>query len=191
MTEFLSIVIAAAVVNNLVLVQFLGVTAFYSASSRLQNSLEIALLTAAVLVTASLLNLLLTNYVLSPLDLMFLQLICFVAVSGSITVLILHWLREKFPVSLRRLHLHLLLVGGNSAVIGISIINTRNGLGLIENIANSIGAALGFALVLIAFAALRQRLDTADVPQPFRGPAIHLISAGIIAMCFLGFAGLV
>ncbi len=191
MTDFLSILIAAAVVNNVVLVQFLGVSAFYAGSNGLKNAIEIALLSATVLIVASLTNLLLTKTILAPLNLMFLQLICFVAVSGSLTVLIFQWLRQKFPDSLHRLHLHIILVGGNSAVIGISILNTRNGLSFTENIANSIGAAVGFALVMIGFAALRQRLDTADVPQSFRGPAIHLISAGIVAMCFLGLAGLV
>jgi electron transport complex protein RnfA len=190
-TDFLSILIAAAVVNNVVLVQFLGVSAFYAGSNGLKNAIEIALLSATVLIVASLTNLLLTKTILAPLNLMFLQLICFVAVSGSLTVLIFQWLRQKFPDSLHRLHLHIILVGGNSAVIGISILNTRNGLSFTENIANSIGAAVGFALVMIGFAALRQRLDTADVPQSFRGPAIHLISAGIVAMCFLGLAGLV
>lgn len=189
MTDFLSILIAAAVVNNLVLVQFLGVSAFYAGSNGLKNAIEISLISASVLIIASLINLLLTKTILSPLNLMFLQLICFVAVSGSLTVLILQWLRRKFPDSLHRLHLHMILVGGNSAVIGISILNTRNELSVTGNIANSIGAAVGFALVMIAFAALRQRLDTADVPQIFRGPAIHLISAGIVAMCFLGLAG--
>ena len=110
--------------------------------------------------------------------------------SVIIYVMRLKWLQKNLPVALRRLYLHLILVGSNITVIGISIINTHNGLSLIDNVANSIGAALGFALVMIAFAALRQRLDTADIPQPLRGPAIHLISAGIIAMCFLGFAGL-
>ena len=92
---------------------------------------------------------------------------------------------------MRRQKLAFYLVGGNSAVIGVSLLNTINVFSIAESFAYSLGAALGFALLLISFTALRQRLETADIPTPFRGAAINLVSAGIIAMCLLGFAGLV
>ena len=92
---------------------------------------------------------------------------------------------------MRRQRLAFYLIGGNSSIIGLSLLNTASVRSVVDSLAYSFGAALGFALVLLAFTALRQRLDGADVPAPFRGAAIQLISAGIAAMCLLGFAGLV
>lgn len=90
---------------------------------------------------------------------------------------------------MRRQKLAFYLVAGNSAVIGVSLLSTIDAVSIGESFATSLGAALGFASLLVAFAALRQRLETADIPAPFRGAAINLVSAGIIAMCLLGFAG--
>ena len=188
-TNFLSIIIAAALANNVVLVQFLGVSSLFAYSDRLQSAIEVALLSFFVLFVAALVNLLLFRFLLAPLNLEYLKLLCFVSISSGISGLSIHWIKQRFPLSLRRQKLAFYLIGGNSAVIGVALINTVSGLGIVESAAYSLGAALGFALLLIAFAALRQRLDTTEVPTPFRGAAIHLVSAGIIAMCFLGFAG--
>ena len=191
MTTYLSIIIAAALVNNVVLVQLLGVSSLFLSNSRLQNTIELAILNFIVLFSAAVINLLLFRFILLPLGLDFLKLLFFVAISSSITKLLLQWLEQRFPLSLRQQKLAFYLTGGNSAVIGVSLLNTVSRLSIPQSIAYSLGAALGFSLLLIAFAALRLRLDSAEVPAPFRGTAIQLISAGIVAMFLLGFAGLV
>ena len=191
MTTYLSIIIAAALVNNVVLVQLLGVSSLFLSNSRLQNTIELAILNFIVLFSAAVINLLLFRFILLPLGLGFLKLLFFVAISSSITKLLLQWLKQRFPLSLRQQKLAFYLTGGNSAVIGVSLLNTVSRLSIPQSIAYSLGAALGFSLLLIAFAALRLRLDSAEVPAPFRGTAIQLISAGIVAMFLLGFAGLV
>ncbi len=191
MTTYLSIIIAAALVNNVVLVQLLGVSSLFLSNSRLQNTIELAILNFIVLFSAAVINLLLFRFILLPLGLGFLKLLFFVAISSSITKLLLQWLEQRFPLSLRQQKLAFYLTGGNSAVIGVSLLNTVSRLSIPQSIAYSLGAALGFSLLLIAFAALRLRLDSAEVPAPFRGTAIQLISAGIVAMFLLGFAGLV
>ncbi len=191
MTNFLSIIIAAALVNNVVLVNFLGVSSLFAFSNRLQNAIELALISFIVLFSSAFINLLLFRYLLQPLGLEYLKLLCFVATSAGISSWLALLIGDKFPLSLRRYKLLLYLAGANSAVIGISLLSTVSLLSLGESFAYSLGSALGFALMIVAFAALRLRLETADIPGPFRGAAIQLVSAGIIAMCLLGFAGLV
>ena len=191
MTTYLGIIIGAALVNNVFLVQLLGVSSLFLSSNKLQNALELALLNFVVLFLAASLNLLIFRLILGPLGLEFLRIICFVAVSSTLTILILKSLKRKFPLSLRRQRLAFYLTSGNSAILGVSIINADSVLSLAQGVAYNFGTALGFALMIITFAALRLRLDTADIPAPFRGAAIQLISAGIVSMCLLGFAGLV
>ena len=191
MTQIFSIIVAAALVNNMVLVQSLGVSSLFAYSNRLQNAIELALLSFLVIFLASAINLILYRGLLAPLGLEYLALVCFVGVSSILTLLVLHSLEKNFPLSMRRQRLAFYLIGGNSSIIGLSLLNTASVRSVVDCLAYSFGAALGFAVVLLAFAALRQRLDSADVPAPFRGAAIQLISAGIAAMCLLGFAGLV
>ncbi len=191
MTTYFGIIIGAALVNNVFLVQLLGVSSLFLSSNKLQNAVELALLNFVVLFVAASVNLLIFRYLLQPFALEFLRIIFFVAVSSALTIVILESLKKKFTLSLRRQRLALYLTSGNSAILGVSIINANSVLGIAGGIAYSFGAALGFALMIIAFAALRLRLESADVPAPFRGAAIQLISAGIVSMCLLGFAGLV
>ena len=191
MTQIFSIIVAAALVNNIVLVQSLGVSSLFAYSNRLRNAIELALVSFLVIFLASAINLILYRGLLAPLGLEYLALLCFVGVSSILTLLVLHSLEKYFPLSMRRQKLAFYLVAGNSSIIGLSLLNTASARSVVDCLAYSFGAAMGFALVLLAFTALRQRLDGADVPAPFRGAAIQLISAGIAAMCFLGFAGLV
>ena len=191
MTQIFSIIVAAALVNNMVLIQSLGVSSLFAYSDRLRNAIELALVSFLVIFLASAINLMLYRGLLTPLGLEYLALLCFVGVSSILTLLVLHSLEKKFPLSIRRQRLAFYLIAGNSSIIGLSLLNTASTRSVVDCLAYSFGAATGFALVLLAFTALRQRLDGADVPAPFRGAAIQLITAGIAAMCFLGFAGLV
>ena len=191
MTQIFSIIVAAALVNNMVLIQSLGVSSLFAYSNRLRNAIELALVSFLVIFLASAINLTLYRGLLAPLGLQYLALLCFVGVSSILTLLVLHSLEKYFPLSMRRQRLAFYLIAGNSSIIGLSLLNTASARSVVDCLAYSFGAAMGFALVLLAFTALRQRLDGADVPAPFRGAAIQLISAGIAAMCFLGFAGLV
>ncbi|HAT27026.1 MAG TPA: electron transport complex subunit RsxA [Gammaproteobacteria bacterium] len=191
MTQIFSIIVAAALVNNMVLIQSLGVSSLFAYSNRLRNAIELALVSFLVIFLASAINLILYRGLLAPLGLQYLALLCFAGVSSILTLLVLHNLEKYFPLSMRRQRLAFYLIAGNSSIIGLSLLNTASARSVVDCLAYSFGAAMGFALVLLAFTALRQRLDGADVPAPFRGAAIQLISAGIAAMCFLGFAGLV
>ena len=186
----LSIIIAAALVNNIILVQLLGVSSLFYATRRLSQAIEFALFNFAVLFLASTANTILYRYLLEPLNLEFLRLVLFVVTSALLTTFFLQLLARRLPLTLRQQALLLFLTGGNSAVLGTSLLSTGSALALGESITNSFGAALGFALVIIGFAALRMRLEVADIPVPFRGSAIALITAGLVTISLLGFAGL-
>ncbi|MBL4581985.1 MAG: electron transport complex subunit RsxA [Gammaproteobacteria bacterium] len=190
MTNYLSIIVAAALVNNLILIQLFGVSSLFYATKRLPQAIEFALFNFVVLFLSLIINLSIYRLILVPLHLEFFRLIVFVATSALLTTLFLHLVTRHFPFSARQQGLLLFLIGGNSAVLGATLSSSTSVLGLSESIAYSFGAALGYSLMIVGFAALRMRLELADVPAPFQGHAIQLITAGLVAISLLGFAGL-
>lgn len=190
MTNYLSIIIAAALVNNLILIQLFGVSSLFYSTKRLPQAIEFALFNFVVIFLASVINLIIFRFALVPLHLEFFRLIVFVATSALLTTLFLNLITKRLPFSMRQQGLLLFLTGGNSAVLGATLLSSTSALTLGEQFAYSFGAALGYSLMIIGFAALRIRLEFADIPAPFRGSAIALISAGLVAISLLGFAGL-
>ncbi len=192
---FLSIlittVLAAALVNNLLFIQLLGVSSLFFYTHRLKNTIEFCGLASTLLFIASIVNLLLYRWVLTPLNAEFLSLLLFVSVSASIGLGISTTIRKLYPLLAFRQDLTISLFSVSSTVIGAALINTTSLLSTPELIAYCFGSAAGFGATMSAFAALRQRIDHAEVPPVMRGTPLDLISAGIIAMAFLGFAGLV
>ena len=190
MTNFLSIIVAAALVNNLILIQLVGVSSLFYSTKKLPQAIEFALFNFAVLFLASVVNISVYRFILLPLHLEFFRLVAFVATSALLTTLFLHVITKRLPFSTRQQGLLLFLTGGNSAVLGATLLSSTSVLSLGENIAYSFGAALGYSLMIVGFAALRIRLEFADVPAPFRGSSIQLITAGLVAISLLGFAGM-
>ena len=190
MTNYLSIIAAAALVNNLILIQLFGVSSLLNSTKRLPQAIEFALFNFVVLFLASVVNLFIYRFILIPFHLEFFRLVVFVATSALLTTLFLQVITRHFPFSRRQQHLLLFLTGGNSAVLAASLLSSISVLTLGESIAYSFGAALGYSLIIVGFAALRTRLEFADVPAPFRGSAIQLITAGLVTISLLGFAGL-
>ncbi len=191
MSTFFSTIIAAALVNNLFFVQLVGVSPLFAFSRRLNHAIEFSLLAGVLLFLASSFNLLLYRWVLSPLSMEFLSLLLFIAVSAAVGIGLIKLIENKFPLTVRRQGLAIALLSCSSAVIGSTLISTSSLLSNFQIVIYSLGTAIGFALSLIAFAAIRQRTDCSDTPDFVRGPPLDLITAGIAAMCFLGYAGLV
>jgi Na+-translocating ferredoxin:NAD+ oxidoreductase subunit A len=189
MAELALIVIAAALVNNLVLVQSLGVDALFGASGRVETAIGTAFVTGLVLTIAVALTHVVEHYVLVPLELPYLRLMAFVVVVlvtvGCMDVIA----RRTAPLTTQRLGVQAPLVTANSAVLGVALLNSTASRGLVAALFYGVGAALGFGLALVLFAGLRERLAHTDVPAPFRGAAIAFVTAGILSLAFLGFAG--
>jgi electron transport complex protein RnfA len=189
MAELALILLAAALVNNLVLVQALGVCPLFGSSGRVELAVGTALVTGLVLSLAAAMAQLVEHYLLVPLGLEYLQLIAFVlavgaAVRGADLVT-----RRFAPLLAQLLGAQLPLVTANCAVLGVALLNSAASRSLIASRFYAVGAALGFGLVLVLFAGLRERLAQADVPLPFRGTAIAFVTAGILSLAFMGFAG--
>jgi len=187
--ELLLIIIAAALVNNFVLVQFLGLCPFMGASRRLEGAVGMALATGLVLTTASGLSYLVDRLLLIPLDLEHLRLLGFILVIGAAVQLTELLVRRLSPMLYRVLGLYIPLIASNCAVLGVALLNSAASRSLIAALFYGAGAALGFGMVLAMLGGLRERLERADVPAPFRGNAIAFVTAGIMSLAFLGFTG--
>ena len=191
MTDYLLLLVGTVLVNNFVLVQFLGLCPFMGVSSRTETAIGMSFATVFVMTLASLLSYLVTTYLLVPLDLEYLTTMSFIlviAVVVQFTEMVVH----KTSASLYRLlGIFLPLITTNCAVLGVALLNLRLQHTFFESIIYGFGAALGFSLVLIMFSAMREKLTNADVPGPFKGTAIAMITAGLMSLAFLGFTGLV
>ena len=191
MVDYLLILVSTVLVNNFVLVQFLGLCPFMGVSSRLETAMGMSLATTFVLTLASLCSYLTYTYLLEPFGLEFLQTISFILVIAFVvqfTEMVVH---KTSPLLHKVLGIFLPLITTNCAVLGVALLNIKKANGFVASILYGFGAAIGFSLVLILFAAMRERITVADVPAPFKGAAIAMISAGIMSLAFMGFTGLV
>ncbi len=191
MSSLFSTIIAAALVNNIVFVHLLGVSSLFAFSRRLDAAAELALLAAISMFPALVLCAALDRLILDPLDVRFLNLLAFVFVTAAIATILMQLLSKHFPLLARKHSLAVAMLSCNSVIIGAAFMAVGSLLSFPLQVAYSLGTVLGFVLALMAFAAIRQRCELAALPDAMRGPAIDLICAGIAAMCFLGFAGLV
>jgi len=181
---------AAALLNNVVLVQSLGVSALFAFSNTRQQARELALLSFVLMSVSGSLNALLDATLLTPLGLTGIRLIVFTTVSASLAALACWQIGKHFPKSYRRNRFAILLAGANSAILGLALLNDPAGsVSLAQSTLLILGGAAGFSVLLLAFAALRERIPEQSVPLPFRGTAIQLISAGLVAMSLLVLGG--
>ena len=191
MTEYLLILVSTILVNNFVLVQFLGLCPFMGVSGKLETAMGMSLATTFVLTLASVCSYLAYTYLLEPLDLAFLRTITFILVIAVVVQFTEMVVRKTSPLLYRVLGIFLPLITTNCAVLGVALLNITASRSFVEATLYGAGAAMGFSLVLVLFAAMRERLAAADVPAPFKGPAIGMITAGLMSLAFMGFAGLV
>lgn len=191
MTEYLLLLVATVLVNNFVLVKFLGLCPFMGVSNKLETAVGMSAATTFVLTLASVCSYLVNAYILVPLDLQALQTLSFIlviAVVVQFTEMVVH---KTSPTLYRLLGIFLPLITTNCAVLGVALLNINEQHNFVESIIYGFGAAVGFSLVLILFSALRERLAAADVPVAFRGAAVAMITAGLMSLAFMGFSGLV
>lgn len=191
MAEYILILVSTVLVNNFVLVQFLGLCPFMGVSSKLDTAMGMSLATTFVLTLASLCSYLTYTFVLQPLGLEFLRTISFILVIAFVVQFTEMLVHKTSPMLHKVLGIFLPLITTNCAVLGVALLNINKANGFIESLLYGMGAAIGFSLVLVLFAALRERINLADIPKPFQGPAIAMISAGIMSLAFMGFSGLV
>jgi len=190
MIETLSIFLTAVFVNNFVMVQFLGLCPFMGASQKLDNAIGMSLATIFVLTLAAGLSYLVNQYLLAPLNLEFLRIIAFIVIIAAIVQFAEMMIRSSHPVLHRSLGLFIPLITTNCAVLGVALLLVSKPYGFVTALFYGLGAACGFALVLLIFSAMRERLDQADIPAVFSGTAIHMITAALLSLAFMGFTGM-
>ncbi|MFI3247236.1 MAG: electron transport complex subunit RsxA [Ferrimonas sp.] len=191
MTEYLLLLVSTVLINNFVLVKFLGLCPFMGVSSKLESAIGMSMATAFVLTLASTCSYLVHQYLLVPLDLTYLRTLSFILVI-AVVVQVTEMVVRKTSASLHRvLGIYLPLITSNCAVLGVALLNINEQHDFLSSMIYGFGAAAGFALVLILFSAMRERLVAADVPLPFQGAAIGMITAGLMSLAFMGFIGLV
>jgi H+/Na+-translocating ferredoxin:NAD+ oxidoreductase subunit A len=189
MGELLLIALGAALVNNFVLVQMLGVCPFIGGSQRVESALGLSLSMGLVLTVAAGATQLVDRYLLRPYELEYLRLLALLLVIGLVVGVIDLAIRRFSPVLQRVLGLYVPVVATNCAVLGVALINTAASRSFVAALFYGTGAAVGFGLALTLFAALRERVVLADVPIAFRGAPITFITAGILSLAFMAFAG--
>jgi len=190
MSEIVLILVGTVLVNNFVLVRFLGLCPFMGVSKNLEAAFGMSLATAFVLTMSSAVSYLLHQYLLVPLQLEYLRTIGFILVIAASVQFTEIMVRRLSPLLDQVLGIFIPLIATNCAVLGVALLNVQQAKGFMQSVFFGFGASMGFALVLVLFAAIRERLDAADVPRPFRGTAIALLTAGIMSLAFMGFSGM-
>lgn len=191
MSEYLLLFVGTVLVNNFVLVKFLGLCPFMGVSGKLETAIGMGMATTFVLTLAAACSYLVNQYILLPLDLTYLRTLSFIlviAVVVQFTEMVVH---KTSPTLYRLLGIFLPLITTNCAVLGVALLNINEQHNFMQSLVYGFGAALGFSLVLVLFAAMRERLAGADVPAPFKGAALAMITAGLMSLAFMGFTGLV
>ena len=186
-----AIIIGAIFVNNVVLSQFLGICPFLGVSSKVETSLGMGMAVTFVMALSSVVTWCLQTYILNPFGIGYMQTIAFILVIAALVQMVEIVLKKVSPALYQALGIFLPLITTNCAVLGVAIIAIQKDFDLLTGVIYSVAAALGFALALVLFAGIRERLDVEDVPQAMRGVPIALITAGLLAMAFMGFANVV
>ena len=191
MNELLLIVIGSVLVNNFVMSQFLGICPFLGVSKKTETALGMGMAVTFVMALASLLTYFIQAYLLGPLDLEYMQTIAFILVI-AVLVQIVEIALKKISLSLyQALGVYLPLITTNCAVLGVALLNTREGYNLIESVVNGTSAAIGFTIAIVMFASIRERLATGNMPKWMDGFPGALITAGLMSLAFQGFSGLI
>ncbi len=190
MTEYLLILLGTALVNNVVLVKFLGLCPFLGVSNKLDTALGMGLATTFVLTLASAAGWLLEEFVLVPMHIEFLRILSFILVIAAVVQFTEMVVRKTSPVLYQMLGVFLPLITTNCAVLGVALLNVQEENSFMQSLVYGMGSAIGFTLVMVLFAGIRERLALSNVPALFAGSPIAFIVAGLLSLAFMGFSGL-
>ena len=190
-TTYFAIIIGSIFVNNVVLAQFLGICPFLGVSSKVETSMGMGAAVTFVMALSAVVTWLIQNYILMPLGIEYMQTIVFILVIAALVQMVEIVLKKVSPSLYQALGIFLPLITTNCAVLGVAILMIQKKFSLLQGVVYNVSIALGFALALVIFAGLRERIEFEEAPKAFQGVPIALITASILAMAFMGFSGLV
>lgn len=191
MNEYILILVSTILVNNFVLVKFLGLCPFMGVSRKIDTAIGMGFATTFVLSLASVSSYLINTYILVPFEMEYLRTIAFIVTIAGVVGFTELVVNKTSPVLRQSLGVFLPLITTNCAVLGVALLNVNQNNGFLASGVYGFGAAIGFSFVLVLFSAMRERIDVADVPEVFKGTPVALITAGLMSMAFMGFIGLV
>ena len=190
MTSLILIIVSTALINNVILSQFLGLCSFLGVSKQIKTSLSLGGAVIFVITIASAVANLLYTLILAPLDLSYLQTIVFILVIAALVQIVEMFLKKTMPALHAALGIYLPLIPTNCAVLGVAINNVSDGYNFIESVIAGLGTGVGFTLAIVILAGIRESIDEDEVPAPVKGAPLVLFSAGLMAIAFMGFSGL-
>lgn len=188
--SFIMIIITTALINNVVLSQFLGICSFLGVSRQIKTSASLGGAVIFVMTISSAVTSLLHTYVLAPLQLDYLNTIVFILVIATLVQMVEMFLKKTSPAIYQALGIYLPLITTNCAVLGVALTNVQNGYGFAESVTAGIGTAIGYTIAIVLLAGIRERIDEESIPAPFRGAPVVLLSAALMAIAFMGFGNL-
>ena len=189
-TKLLSIALGAILVNNFILVQFLGICPFMGVSKKMDTAVGMGIAVTFVMGIASAATWVINEFLLIPLELQYMQTVAFILVIAALVQLVEMFLQKMVPALYQALGIYLPLITTNCAVLGAALVNVQKGYDFLQSVVFGVCGGLGFTLAIVLFASVRERSDKADCPECFKGFPIALISAGLLALAFMGFSGL-
>ncbi len=184
------IAITAALVNNFVLVRFLGICPFLGVSQKIKSAVGMGMAVSFVMGMASALTWMVQKWVLDPLSIGFMQTIAFILVIAALVQFVEMVLKKTNPALYKALGVYLPLITTNCAVLGVAILNIESGYDLLESVINGVFGGVGFTIAIVLMAGIREKLENAQIPESMKGFPITLVAAGLMAIAFMGFAGL-
>ncbi len=190
MKELLIIGVGAALVNNVVLSQFLGLCPFLGVSKKLKSAFGMGMAVVFVLTISSLITSLIYNYILKPFDLVYLNTIVFILVIAALVQFVELIIKKYSPSLYEALGVYLPLITTNCAVLGVALINVTKEYDILQSVVNGLFTAIGFTIAIVILAGIRERIEYNDVPESFKGMPIVLVTAGLMSIAFLGFSGI-
>ena len=189
-TSLILIIISTALVNNVVLIQFLGICSFLGVSKQMKASLSLGCAVIFVITLSSAVASLLYTYVLLPLELTYLKTIVFILVIAALVQMVEMFIKKKSPAVYNALGIYLPLITTNCAVLGVALTNVQDELNFIQSVTAGFGTAVGFTIAIVLLAGIRSRIDEEAIPKPFRGAPVVLLSAALMSIAFMGFSGI-
>lgn len=189
MSEMVLLLVGAALVNNVVLSQFYGLCPFLGVSKQVKTAASMGVAVIFVITIASAVASLIYDFVLTPLDLQFLQTIVFILVIAGLVQFVEMFLKKSSPALYQALGVYLPLITTNCAVLGVALLSVQNNYGVLASTVNGIGASLGFLLAIVLMAGIREKLENCNIPSVLKGTPIVLVTAGLMAIAFCGFGG--
>ncbi len=189
--EYILIIIAAIFVNNIVLAQFLGICPFMGVSNKISTAAGMGAAVTFVMTIATIITYLAMTYILKPLGIEFMQTITYILVIAALVQMVEIILKKVSPSLYQALGVFLPLITTNCTILGVAILVIQKEYNLMQSVVFAIATALGFALAMVIFAGLREQMEFASIPKGMKGVPIALVTAGLLAMAFMGFAGIV